>query len=390
MIWLILLGLTVFALAWVIVPTLSYKNNSSDAQANARQLYHDQITALETDVKEGLIDPEEAQSARLEIQRRLLRISAQTSNTSAAHKQSKLSLTSLLVVCMLGIAAAFGFYWSIGKPGLEGMRPEATMAAKELQNNADLSTQLKQLTSHLDSNPNDKEGWRLMASITAQTGQFQDAANAYGQLARLESENADWWILQAESLIRLARGQVTPAARYSLQTGLMQNPEHPAGRFYLGQALAQDNNHQGALEVWQGLKDVSKPNAPWMRALNARMAQSREILGIETPQEAAPDLGDSNSDAASGDNSSNTPNTNGAPVQFSEEQLTMIRGMVSGLDQRLQTEGGSLEEWLRLAQSYMVLDDRAGAVRALEGALPLADENLAAEIRAQITKLKTP
>jgi cytochrome c-type biogenesis protein CcmH len=52
----------------------------------------------------------------------------------------------------------------------------------------------------------------------------------------------------------------------------------------------------------------------------------------------------------------------------------MVRGMVSRLAERLKSDGGDVEGWLRLLRAYMVLGDRqqaraaaADARRALAG-----------------------
>ncbi len=46
------------------------------------------------------------------------------------------------------------------------------------------------------------------------------------------------------------------------------------------------------------------------------------------------------------------------------ERRAMIEQMVAGLDQRLKTQGGTIDEWLRLIRSYAVLGDTAQAKSA--------------------------
>ena len=41
-----------------------------------------------------------------------------------------------------------------------------------------------------------------------------------------------------------------------------------------------------------------------------------------------------------------------------DQQMTMIRGMVEGLAERLGRGGSDVEGWLRLVRSYMVLGER--------------------------------
>jgi len=65
-----------------------------------------------------------------------------------------------------------------------------------------------------------------------------------------------------------------------------------------------------------------------------------------------------------------------------------IEGMVAGLRSRLETEGGTVDEWDRLIRSYATLEDVEGLSFALGGLLDLEPENpqallLAGQVAAQ-------
>ncbi len=57
------------------------------------------------------------------------------------------------------------------------------------------------------------------------------------------------------------------------------------------------------------------------------------------------------------------------------DRQAIIEGMVAGLRQRLETEGGSAEEWERLARSAAILQDLDGLRFALDGLLVLTPED---------------
>jgi cytochrome c-type biogenesis protein CcmH len=48
-----------------------------------------------------------------------------------------------------------------------------------------------------------------------------------------------------------------------------------------------------------------------------------------------------------------------------EQQIAMVRTMVTRLAERLQRDGSDIEGWLRLVRSYMVLGDRDKALAAV-------------------------
>ena len=53
----------------------------------------------------------------------------------------------------------------------------------------------------------------------------------------------------------------------------------------------------------------------------------------------------------------------------------MIQGMVARLEDRLTTDGGTAEEWLRLIRSYVQLEKKDDAARVFK----LADADLTAK-----------
>jgi cytochrome c-type biogenesis protein CcmH len=67
-----------------------------------------------------------------------------------------------------------------------------------------------------------------------------------------------------------------------------------------------------------------------------------------------------------------------------EERAAMIEGMVARLEDRLKTEGGTAEEWLRLIRSFVQLDRPEDAKRAYGlAAAALADDPSAGFVREQ-------
>ncbi|GAG03328.1 unnamed protein product, partial [marine sediment metagenome] len=50
------------------------------------------------------------------------------------------------------------------------------------------------------------------------------------------------------------------------------------------------------------------------------------------------------------------------------DRSAMIKQMVTSLAERLRSDGGSIDEWMRLVRSYTVLGDKDGATTAIADA----------------------
>jgi cytochrome c-type biogenesis protein CcmH len=194
----------------------------------------------------------------------------------------------------------------------------------------------------------DVQGLTLLANGYARLGRHAEAWRAYHRLIQeMGSEaGADLYALQAEAMVMAADGYVSPEARQVLGEALQRNPAQPLARYFTGLALAQQGDRDGAVALWQGLRDEAEDGSPWAGALDNMIA---EVTGATAP---APAPGPSAEDMAA------------AADMTPEEREQMIEGMVQRLETRLAAEGGAPEEWLRLMTAYRQLGRMDDARRA--------------------------
>src|SRR2546421_3657494 len=85
--WLICAAMIAIALAFVLPPLLQRAANDDAAEAGEREanvdVYRDQLSELEADLRNGIIGPEQYQQDRDEIERRLLDDVATTGSETA-------------------------------------------------------------------------------------------------------------------------------------------------------------------------------------------------------------------------------------------------------------------------------------------------------------------
>jgi cytochrome c-type biogenesis protein CcmH len=187
----------------------------------------------------------------------------------------------------------------------------------------------------------------VLAPVYMRLGRFDDAVGAFKQILRLEGDkNANLWAAYGEAQLAAANGFVGADARESFDRAVKIDPRQPVARFYLALAAEQDGDAAKARAVYEELEPMAKGQAPWMLGLRARLEAMRGGKPSEPPPAAQAK----------------------AEPSFAPEQLTMIRGMVSGLARRLADKGGSGEEWARLVRAYTVLREPDKAKTALADA----------------------
>lgn len=352
-IWFILAAMTaaaVLGLLWPMSRRASVPTGEAGGSAIATEtaFYEDQIAEIGRDLERGLIAPEEAEAAKAEAARRLLRASRESQleaedagvveaarpaepRLRRRRAASAFALSTIPLVALI----AYGLYGSPELPAQTAADREAARGGTD-----ELMKAVGQIEARLARDPNDARGWAVLAPVYMRTGRFDDAARAYGNIARLKGESADLLADQAEALTAAGDGTVTPEAKALFEKAQTKDPNAPKPRFYLARAAEQAGDTGEAIRQLTTLEAASPPGAPWLGVVRQTLAR---LKGEPPPPAAAPK----------------------AAPQIPAEQQAVIRGMVDGLDARLKAGGGTPDEWLRLIRSRTVLGDHDQAVAAL-------------------------
>jgi cytochrome c-type biogenesis protein CcmH len=333
-------------------------------------VFKDQLAEIARDCERGVLSESEAAAARLEVQRRIL-----ASDASGEDGASDAGSIRPRAIRRLTLATAFavplgalGLYLMIGSPDTPSVPwVERSAEVEEQREMAELAGQLRR---RLEQNPEDSRGWELLARTYGQLGRHDEAAAVYRCLMDAQPERADLPASYGEALMLANEGAVRPEALAAFERTLAIAPGDPWARYYKALALAQAGDAQGALDLWLALARETPADAPWRGALEARIGETAEALGLDAasvmPPPAVSAPGPSPADMAAVESMSEA------------ERTAFIESMVEQLATRLESEPDNLDGWLRLTRAYLVLGERDQALAALQNAAGLT-EGLAAD-----------
>jgi len=258
--------------------------------------------------------------------------------------------------------------------------PQSNVALDRARKEAphDLNTAVTQLEARLAKDPNDADGWRLLARSYTLLGDTAKAAEAGRHAAALGATSGEPASQSeaAEELVTAAGGKVTPEARRRFEAALATDPGDPRARFFVGLAQAQDGDGENAMAGWLALEADSPPDAPWRDGLRANierlatemglsadaLAQRRAKFASATPPVPAP--GAMPAGPAAGVPGPNSSDVAAAASMAPEDRAAMVKSMVQRLADRLAHEPGDVDGWLRLGRAYDVLGDKAKSLDA--------------------------
>jgi cytochrome c-type biogenesis protein CcmH len=365
--WLIFALMTVAAVCAVLWP-LGRKRDVTGGGSD-RLVYQDQLLEIERDRAAGLIGGAEAESARVEISRRLLAVADAESAPLAAAPARQFSFrhrAAAVAAAVVLPAVGLGFYATLGSPDIPSQSAFARVDTPA--GSQSIGSLVGQVEAHLASSPNDGAGWEVLAPVYMRLGRFNDAAAAWRKTIALNGDNATREAALGEALVAAANGVVTDEALTVFQHAVAADPHEPKASYFLGVADEQAGKHDAAAAKWRALLDSAPQDAPWASFVREALAKVDPQAAAESSAKVAPVAGD--------------VATAGNPDEA--QRTEMVRGMVQRLADRLHGNGGTVDEWLRLVQAYAVLGDRdkakgavADAKRALSDhpdAIKLIDE----------------
>lgn len=338
-IWIILALMTGLAVLLLLLP-LARASTAAPRATDDIAFYQAQIAEIERDIQAGLIGATEADAARAEAARRLLRVG---NNPVVAHKNraARMKLASL-VALLLVPAVALPIYLYAGAPAM----PDRPLAARRSADPAavDIAEAVARIEAHLAKNPDDGRGYDVVAPVYFRMERYADAARALGNAMRLLGENPARLSAYGEALVAQNGGIVTPDAKKSFEQAVAMEARHTKSLYYLALAREQDGDQAGALADFNAMLTGAPDGAAWTEIVRERIAALSNKSGAVPPGgEALAAL----------------------PAQ---EREAAIRAMVDGLEARLNNQGGSLEEWARLIRAASVLGDKSRALKALGAA----------------------
>ncbi len=355
-------ALTLAALAALLWPLLRSRGGASES-AHELAVYRDQLAEIDRDLARGLIRPEEAAAARLEVERRLLRVAsaAETAPSRATTRGRLVLLASAVLVPALSAA----LYLHLGAPDL----PDEPLAARQEELAQSAAPQVKEMVARLEARlkdkPDDLEGWLMLARSKAALDDAPAAVAAYRKAAALAPDDPRAEAGLAETLTIAQGGVVPPEAKALFEKIQAKGTgEDPRPGYYLGLAAAQAGDGPKALDLWRDLLARTPADAPWRPRIEEAIRTAAGDFGLD----AGPVLAQAGPPAAA---APDKPAAGAGDAMTPEQRSEFIRGMVGKLEAKLDADGSDPVGWLRLGQARLVLGEPDKARAAYERGLAL-------------------
>jgi len=198
-----------------------------------------------------------------------------------------------LALIFLLPAAALWIYRETGTPegiGIEARPQAATAAPTHTPDAPDMDTVITGLQNKLAENPDDVDGWMLLARSLKSMQRHPEAVTALEMALEIAPDNPMVMVELAESRVFVANeGRIPDDSVALLQRALALDPTLQKALWLLGIAAAQTGDYEYAIEQWETLLKLVEPGSQVAQSIQSQIDQARNELGQGVPVAAPPD-----------------------------------------------------------------------------------------------------
>jgi cytochrome c-type biogenesis protein CcmH len=266
------IGATLLVGVALLLLLLPFRHRPAGAEFSRQQInaaiYRDELAELERDRTEGSLSQADYEQARAELQRRLLEDSAeQAAGQTAAQAPSR--TLPLALGLGLPLAAAL-LYFALGNPAAIDPPAQQRLTA------GDIERMVSGLAAKLEKEPNNLQGWAMLARSYKAMGRLPEALRAYERAGSLVDDNAELLLDYADTMAA-SSGGFDARTMALIDKALKLDPANPQGLWLRGTAAYAAKQYAKALADWEGLLKLLPPDSEDAAVLKANITEVKEL-----------------------------------------------------------------------------------------------------------------
>ena len=248
---------------------------------NNLAIFQQRLDELKADQEGGELSAEQFDQAEADLKRELLAdLEGEEEQAQQSDSAGRIGVLMALVLVPL---VAFGIYAQIGSPEAQDM-PAATEVVQKQQNAQAFEDAVAQLEQKLQQEPNNPDGWMMLAKSYGYLGRGDKVMSAYQQAIHHAGEEVSPQLLveYAEALAAENGGEWLGEPMAQLNKALEIDPKSMDALWISGHVHFDLGRYEQALSFWERLAaSTSNDDPEIVQLINEAAFGAQEKLGIE-------------------------------------------------------------------------------------------------------------
>ncbi len=293
--WLVAVLLIAVALLFLLPPLIQKLRGGSDEDVFDRNelnaaIFKDQVAELERDVSAGIVSQEQFETARHDLERGFLQDTNTETNgeasTSVSQTDRVVGRSAAVVIMVLVPILAVSIYNMLGS-GEAGLHPEDARPQVQAEGHeGTLEEQVRKLQDHLQQNPDDVEGWGMLARSYYFLKQYGAAAETFARVSALQQDSNAELLADYADALAMANGRNMAGRPYELvKKALEIEPRLQKALWLAGTATYQVENFEDTLGYWKRLLEIFPKGSENYLQMQKNIAEIQQKLGLPVDTE---------------------------------------------------------------------------------------------------------
>ena len=264
------------ALAFVLPPLLR-KSVPAATDITSLPIYREQLKELQTDFANGIIEETQFREAEQELKRRLLDESrVQATPTREGNRKPWLAVAIALAMPL----ASGALYKLLGQPDafFDSSKNSGAPITAENITPQQFSTMTQRLVLKLREQPNDPNGWSMLAKAYMALGRSNDAITAYDRAVLLMPDNATLLAEYAHAVATRNNNSFAGKPRELIAQGLKLEPNNPRLVALAGSASFEAKDFSAAISYWEKLLTIVPKESEFTDEIVASINAARAAM----------------------------------------------------------------------------------------------------------------
>ncbi len=289
--------LTIGCLAYLFAGVFGRaSNNRGRHDAINVEIARDELSQLKEAHRAGQFSEEDYKQARADLEARLaetlgdadsrdeLGSDQRTDDGSLAQRGRWIAFPGAVLV----VGATVWLYLHVGDPGTFNLPSAENRQAigTDQDKLPSIEEMLPRLEAHLQANPDDTDGWKLLGTTYHRLRRFHDANTALSRALELSPGDVGLMLQLADSRVVLADGQFDGDTVALIDDALLQEPDNVQGNWLRGMASQQAGETNRALDYWRRILPLLNSDPQSQFQLQQMIAHA-EQSGASTPNETS-------------------------------------------------------------------------------------------------------
>lgn len=301
-----LAGIMVIAALLFVVPVImrTARGSNTDQDALNTAVIKSQLADLETDLETGRLDQDQYAAARKDLEQELLDdLSRPGNDRDAIPPRSGRWAVPVVVVVMPLLATAL--YYTLGAKEIIPLlarapsTPPHPAPAARTADGLSIEQMVEKLAARLQEQPDDPEGWTMLARSYRALERYPEAVTAYQQALQRDSDNVALMVSYVDVLTMSHDGRFTVEAATMLHKALELQADNVMALWLSGHQANQQGRTADAISYWQRADALLPSDSPDKAVIGQQIAAARQQAGgADTRVTTAAESADSDTVAA--------------------------------------------------------------------------------------------